>query len=282
MPMRRDGKRIKNADPMYTVAAYVMDKRVDAMNYITVDIPVEPMQNYINAKRKDDIIISHMALIICAYLRTSTEFPALNRFVVNKKIYTRNEFCVGMVVLKPGDTEGHGTMSKVYFEPTDTIFDVQRKIDEYIEKNRAAGSTNSTDNMIKTLLKIPGLCNFGVGFFKFLDKHGLMPKSVIDLSPFHATFSITNLASIRTNHIYHHIYEFGTTSLFISMGNMRYVPKLHHGEIMLEKCLPLGIVMDERICSGSYFAAVFKKLSSYLKDPTLLEVPPEKILHDEV
>ncbi len=280
--MRADGKRIKNADPMYTVAAYIMDKRVDAMNYITVDIPLDPIQHYINEKRRADIAISHMALIICAYLRTSTEFPALNRFVVNKKIYTRNEFAVGMVVLKPNDADGHGTMSKIYFEPTDTIFDVQKKIDEYIEKNRNAGSTNSTDDMIKKLLRVPGLCNIGVGFFKFLDKHGLLPKKIIDLSPFHATFSITNLASIRTNHIYHHIYEFGTTSLFISMGNTRYVPKLHHGEVLFEKCLPLGIVMDERICSGSYFSAVFKKISSYLKDPTLLEAPPEKILHDEI
>ncbi len=279
--MRADGKRIKNADPMYTVASYVMDKRVDSLNYITVDIPVEPMQRYINVRRRDDVHITHMALVISAYLRATAEFPALNRFVVNKKIYARNEFAVGMVVLKPGDL-GQGTMSKMYFEPEDTIFDVQRKIDEYIAKNRNKESSNSTDKLIKKLLSVPGLCSLGVGMFKFLDKHGMLPKKIIDASPFHATFSITNLASIRTNHIYHHIYEFGTTSLFIAMGNMRYVPKMHNGEIVHEKCLPLGIVMDERICSGAYFAAVFKKISSYLKDPTQLETKPTVIIHDEV
>ncbi len=279
--MRADGKRIKNAEPMYTVASYVMDKRVDAMNYITVDIPVEPMQHYVNEKRKSDIHITHMALVISAYLRATNEFPALNRFVVNKKIYARNEFAVGMVVLKPGDL-GQGTMSKMYFELDDTIFDVQRKIDEFISKNRDRSTSNSTDELIKKLLAIPGLCNIGVGIFKFMDKHGFLPKKIIDASPFHSTFSITNLASIRTNHIYHHIYEFGTTSLFISMGKMRYVPRMHNGEIIHEKCLPLGIVMDERICSGAYFAAVFKKISAYLKDPTLLEAKPDKTVKDEV
>ena len=43
--MRADGKRIKNADPMYTVGAYIMSKRVDSMNMITVDIPLDPIKN---------------------------------------------------------------------------------------------------------------------------------------------------------------------------------------------------------------------------------------------
>ena len=51
--MRPDGKRVKNADPMYTVAAYIMNKRVDSMNMITIDIPVEPIKEYLNKKRKE-------------------------------------------------------------------------------------------------------------------------------------------------------------------------------------------------------------------------------------
>ncbi len=276
--MRADGKRIKNADPMYTVGAYIMSKRVDSMNMITVDIPLEPIKKYI-AKRRE-YKISHLALVISAYLRTAAEYPALNRFVVNKKIYARNEFAVGMVVLKPDD-DGHGTMSKMYFDYEDTIFDVQRKIDEFIEKNRQSGDTNSTDDIIKKLLKVPGLCNVGVGLFKFLDKHGILPKKIIDASPFHMSLGITNLASIRTNHIYHHTYEFGTTSVFISMGNPRYVIKMKEEKPIFERCIPLGVVMDERICSGSYFAMAFRRVSEYLKNPELLEEAPRVINRDE-
>lgn len=276
--MRADGKRIKNADPMYTVGAYIMSKRVDSMNMITVDIPLDPIKKYI-AKRRE-YKISHLALVISAYLRTAAEYPALNRFVVNKKIYARNEFAVGMVVLKPDD-DGHGTMSKMYFDYEDTIFDVQRKIDEFIEKNRQSGQTNSTDDIIKKLLKVPGLCNVGVGLFKFLDKHGILPKKIIDASPFHMSLGITNLASIRTNHIYHHTYEFGTTSVFISMGNPRYVIKMKEEKPIFERCIPLGVVMDERICSGSYFAMAFRRVSEYLKNPELLEEAPRVINRDE-
>ena len=277
--MRADGKRIKNADPMYTVAAYIMNKRVDAMNMITIDMPVEPIKEYLNEQRKQGINISHMAVVLAAYLRTLKEFPELNRFVVNKKIYQRNEIAVGMVVLKAGQVD-HGTMSKMYFDENNTIFEVNDIINKYVEENRESPDNNSTEKLIKVLLSLPGILPIGVGIFKWMDKHGLLPKSIIDASPFHMSLGITNLASIRTNHIYHHCYEFGTTSVFMAMGNTREVPKRKGSEIVFEKCMPIGVTMDERIASGSYFAMAFRKMKKYLADPVLLETPPDTIVPD--
>lgn len=272
--MRADGKRVRKADPMYTVAAHIMNKRVDSMNMTTIDIPYEPLQTYINKKRKEGINISHMALVIAAYIRTMSEFPELNRFIVNRKIYERNEIAVGMVVLK--SLESHqGTMSKMYFEYNDTIFDVNDKINTYVNENRETPEKNGTEKIIKFLLSVPGLVNVGVRLFKIMDRYGLLPKSIINMSPFHMSMGITNLASIRTNHVYHHCYEFGTTSIFFAMGNTREVPKRKGGEIIFEKSIPIGVTMDERICSGSYFATAFKTLKRYLKHPELLEEKPE-------
>ena len=277
--MRADGRRLKNVDPMYKVAAHIMDKRVDSMNMTTIDIPYEPLQNYINQKRKDGISISHMSLVIAAYLRTAAEYPELNRFIVNKKAYARNEFAVGMVVLK-SLKDHNGTMSKMYFKVTDTIFDVNKTIDDYVSANQTAPEKNKTEKFIKFILSVPGLLTVGIKLFKFLDKHGLLPKFIIDISPFHMSLGITNLASIRTNHIYHHCYEFGTTSIFMAMGNLREVPKRKGKEIIFERCLPIGVTMDERICSGSYFATAFRTMKKYLANPELLETPPEKIIED--
>jgi hypothetical protein len=277
--MRADGKRLKNTDPMYRVAAHIMDKRVDSMNMITIDIPYAPMQEYVNQKRKEGISISHMALIISAYVRMMAKYPELNRFVVNRKVYARNEIAVGMVVLQ--SLESHeGTMSKMYFEKTDTIFDVNNKINAYVTANRETPENNGTEKIIKILLSIPGLLTVGVKLFKFMDKYGLLPKAIINASPFHMSFGITNLASIRTNHIYHHCYEFGTTSVFMAMGNLREVPKRKGGEIVFEKSMPIGVTMDERICSGSYFATCFRYMKKLLSDPTLLESPPEEVIED--
>lgn len=276
--MRKDGKRVRGADAMYTLIPYIMKHRYDAMNMIEVDIPIAAMQAYLNRKRSEGVTMSHLGVVLAGYLRTVAEFPLLNRFVVNKCIYARNEFPVAMVVLKPGETEG--TMSKMRFEPGDDIFTVHRKMNEYIEKNRQAGDTNATDDLMRRLLSVPGLANVGVGLFKLLDRYGLLPKSLIDASPFHASLVITNLASIRTNHIFHHLYEFGTSSVFIALGNMREVARRTRDGISFEHCLPMGVVTDERICSGSYFARAFRRFRQYLLDPSLLEGPPAVVNSD--
>lgn len=273
--MRADGKRVKGADPMYRVAAHIMDKRSDSMNMITLDIPIEPINEYLNEKRKEGKRYSHLAVFVTALLHTFAQYPALNRFVVNKTIYARNELAIGMVVLKGGKIDAHGTMNKIYFKEGYNIDDVDKAIMDYIEENRKEENENGTDKVIRVLTSIPGLMRVAVCLFKVLDKFGLLPKAIIDMSPFHISAVVTNLASIRTNHIYHHIYDFGTTSLALAMGNLRDVPKRKKGEVVFERCMPIGLVMDERIASGSYFALAFRRFKKLLEDPQQLETAPE-------
>lgn len=273
--MRPDGKRVKSDDAEYAVVPHIMVNRNDSLNFIEITVPLAPMQKYLNEKRKEGIVLSHLSLVLAAYTRIIGEFPLLNRFIVNKKIYARNELAVGMVVLKAGSD--NGTMSKVKFDPADTVFEVNDKINSYINTNREAGDNNKTDKLVSALLSIPGLLTVGVSIFKWLDKHGLLPYAIVDASPFHTSMSITNLASIRTNHIFHHIYNFGTTSVFLAMGNTVEVPyKNAEGVVDLEKHIPFGCVMDERICSGVYYAKAFRKFRKYLEHPELLEVRPDE------
>lgn len=276
--MRADGRRIKTSQPMYRVAMHIMAERNDAMNMIELDIRNDPLQEYLNQKRKEGYRFSHLALVVAAYVKTVAEFPLLNRFIVNKRLYARNELTVGMVVLKPGDTDG--TMNKMKFPLNSTIYDVQRILDEYVEQNRETGDTNSTDKLINFLLSIPGLCRVACNLLKFADRHNLLPKSIIDASPFHCSMTITNLASIKTNFIYHHVYNFGTTAMLMAMGNLKYVPVKRHGEMQFDKCIPIGVVMDERIASGCQYAMAFERMQEFFKHPELLEVPCNHIVED--
>lgn len=277
---RADGRLLRHTDPMYRIAAHIMRNRSDSMNSITLDIPLEPIEKYIREKKKEGRTMSHMAVILAAFNRTVCEFPALNRFVVNKRVYARNEIAIGMVVLRAGAT-GAETMGKIYLQPTDTILDVEDRIQQYVASNRDVEGSNATDKIIKTLVGLPGLLRVAVAVLKWMDWHNLLPKAIIDASPMHNSLVFTNLASIRTNHIYHHVYDFGTTSMAMAAGNTREVPRrTRDGEIIHEKCLPLGLVMDERIASGYYFSQAFRRVKEYLKNPALLEEPPEKVLED--
>lgn len=276
--MRKDGRLIKTIDPMYKLIGHIMPDRNDSMNMIELTVVQDPIRKYIRKKKDEGYTFSHLAVVIAAFIRTVAEYPFLNRFVVNKRLYARNEVAIGMVVLKPGETEG--TMNKMYFKPDMTIYQIQEVLDEYINTNRGAGMTNSTDKIMNTMLSIPGLARVGVNFLKWLDKHGWLPKSIINASPFHCTMTITNLASIGTNYIFHHVYNFGTTSMVMAMGNTREDPVKRHGEIVFEKVIPIGLVMDERIGEGVQFAIACKKLQSILQNPQVLEVPPEVVKED--
>ena len=272
--MRSDGTRVIHDDPMYHLVPYFLTKRYDAMNMITLDIPEAPLRAYMNAKRREGKNVSHLALVLTAYLLTVEEFPALNRFIVGKKIYQHNDITVSMVVLKPGTDVD--TMSKIRLTPGDDVFDVQKKITDYIEQNRQQGEANGLDAFMNKLVKHTGLLSFATGLIRMADRLGLLPRSLIDLSPFHASLLITNLASIRTNHIYHHVYQFGTTSISIAMGNLREVPRKSREGYVFDRCIPMGVVMDERIASGHYFAQAFSLLKKYLANPELME--REKLL----
>ena len=141
---------------------------------------------------------------------------------------------------------------------------------------------NDTDKLLRTLMKkIPGpLIKFVVNTLMWMDKHNIMPKAIVELSPFHTSFFVTNLKSLGINHIYHHTYNFGTTGLFFAMGKEKQVPVVKGNEITTQKEMGFGLVSDERFCDGLYFALSLRKLRRFMLNPAVLEKPLDKKVED--
>lgn len=275
---RTDGYRVRTNDAMYELVPHIMPKRYDASNSIMQQIDLAPLQDYIRKKRRQGISINHMSIIIAAYLRVVSQNPYLNRFCMNKKIYARNHFCVSFVTLTPGKESD--TVTKLYFNLDDTLFDVNTKVQAAIERIQNPDAENPLDKLMASLLRVPFLVTVAVDILKLLDRFFTLPFSVVDASPFHTSLFVTNLASIRTNTIYHHLYEFGTTGVFVSMGQPRKIA-VPNGETTEErKIMELGIVTDERIANGHYYGRCFREVSQYFRNPELLETKPESIVQD--
>lgn len=277
--MRADGRRIKKLDPLFQIIPHLMTRRYDAQVAGEAEVNYTKVKKYINAKRKEGINISFMAVLIASYVRMITHMPELNRFIMNRKIYARHDFWVSFVVLKIGDIaeDKIETVVKIKFELTDTIFDVAKKIQESIEDNRKVSKENMTDKLAKFFMGIPLLSSFVIDLVKLGDRLGLLPKSLIDGIPFHTSLFITNMASINSGSVYHHTYDFGTTSIFVSIGKVKDATKPGGPR---KQVIPLGVVTDERICAGVTFAKAYGYLKKYMNDPTLLETPPESIRED--
>jgi len=267
--MRPDGKRVTGLPPITAAIPYIMPKRYDAQNTITEYIDEEVIKQYIRDKRREGKRVNHMSLLMAAYYKASLENPKINYFVINSKLYERKYFCVSFVISKKqADGTPDQTTLKIYLNKNDNIFKIHQRMQAEVDANSQLTHANSTDKFARFLVSLPVLPRLVVNLAYFLDKHGLLPHAIIKLSPFHTSLFITNLASIKTSYIHHHCYEFGSTSVFICMG--RPVPNYFKGEYD-KKVMPLGIVMDERICTGYEYASFCNSFRRYLAHPELLE-----------
>ena len=268
--MRADGTRLRGLTPIVQALPYIMPRRYDAQNWASDMIDEDIVRAYIRQKRREGRRVTHMSVLAAAYYKAALENPKLNCFVVNRRIYRRNHFCFSFVLLKKrADGTPDETALKIFLRPDDTVFSISERVQAAIDRNSEAAHNNRTDRFANFAFAVPGLARVVFWLFYHLDLHGLLPRRIIDLSPFHTSLFITNLASINTSCIHHHCYEFGTTSVFICMGKPIRRPDALPGE--KGRAMPLGVVMDERIATGVEYSRFFAAFTRYLRTPEVLE-----------
>lgn len=279
---RPDGRRIGSIDPIVQITPYIMPMRCDAQVFLQHRVDWEKMTRYISAQMTDkNERLTHMQIILAAYVRSVSENPEVNRFIMNKQYFARNNCSIAFTMLKsPQDADQGETVVKLSFDLTDTLYDVRDRMTAAVAANRGEDNKNFLDKLAGTLLKVPGLPTLIVGLVRLLDRYGICPKALIDELPFHVGMYITNNASIGLHHVNHHIYNFGDVSLFFGMGLVEKIAVVENGQTRMKRYLPIGITADERICSGAHFARFFASMEKYLDHPELLETPPETVRFD--
>ncbi len=281
---RSDGRKLRTISPMLRFMPYIMPKRSDALNYYTDSFEITEIESFCRSKIKSGMVdFSFLHIMIAAYVRAVAMRPALNRFVSGQKIYSRNDdISVVMTIKRSMKLSSPDTCIKVHFTPYDTIDDIYNKFNAVVQTNKNEEEINSFDKLNRLLLLIPGLlCRWTVKFLNFLDYFGLLPKKLLELSPFHGSMIITSMGSLGIKPIYHHIYDFGNLPIFISYGAKRSVVSLDkEGNVRKRKYIDIKVVMDERICDGYYYASALKCIKRFVENPSLLEMPPEEVVED--
>lgn len=279
---RADGRAIRNLDPFMRVMPSIMKKRSDAHVFYKHDVDCEILEKFVRRKRVEGINISYMEIIIAALLRTLALRPFLNRFIVNGATFARYGYDISFAIKKELRDDAEETTIKLHFKGTESLSDISAAIKEAVVGNKGSGKENETDALAKLITKPPlFLIKCLVAFIMWMDRHNIMPKAILEASPFHTSLFVTNMRSIGLDAIYHHIYDFGTTGLFVSMGKEeRRAVVDKDGQILARKMMTLGVVGDERICDGLYFANSLKCALKFLGNPELLEEPLEKVNED--
>lgn len=279
---RSDGKKLKHIDPVIRFTSYIMPKRYDAEVSMEKMIRCEPIDEFIKEKAKEGIKYNYMHIVIAGLVRMYALRPKLNRFIMSGRIYARKGIFISFSVKKRLTDDADETVVKIEFTGKETLLEIKEKVDAEIAKVQGVDKVGGTDKFAATFLKLPHfILKPIIGFLKWTDKIGMMPKSVIKVSPFHTSCFLTNMKSISNEFVYHHIYDFGTTGQFIAMGKERLEPIVNqYEEIEKAKIMRLGFVVDERVCDGLYYAKAVKIGTNAIQNPKSLEIPLDEVLVD--
>ncbi len=281
---RTDGRRLRTLPPMAQVSPYIMVTRNTSTNYFTEAFEVTHIDRYIRQKRREGLTnfgLTHVFL--AAYCRGIAKYPGLNRFLAGQKVYSRGEdiqYC--MTIKKEMHSQSPDTVIKVHLTPRDTAEEVYNKMNEVVEQVKNTPLDSSFDNTAGALTLIPGVfLKFVVWLLRTLDYFGLLPKFLLEVSPFHGSLFFTSMGSLGIPPIYHHLYDFGNLPVFGSFGCKRRANEvLEDGTVVQRKYVDFKYCLDERIVDGFYYAAFFKYYRRLLAHPEILDNPPEEVVKD--
>ncbi len=280
---RADGWRVRDIDTVYTVMPYVLRTRIDSQCLFEESIDAGRAEEFIKQHRDDIPNLAIMHIVIAAMVRTISQRPYVNRFIVHNKLYAHNDIEISLVIKRSLTDRGEETLIKPEFEPDDTLADIVRKLSDELERTKPLDNKNSTDKTAKLLGRMPPfLLRFAIGIVRLMDNWGILPAGIRQASPWHTGAFITNVGSLGIGPIYHHLYEFGTCSFFVAMGKKeRRQLYDRNGNIFMERTMGLKYVIDERVCDGHYYAVSMRLMRRLMNNPEMLLLPPDKIVMDD-
>ena len=280
---RKDGRLLRSLPAYAKFMPYIMPSRNDALNLYEESMEVTEVDRRLRRLRVDGYKgIGILHFMIAAYSRVVSMLPGLNRYVAGRRIYASNDITVIMTVKRALTIDATETSIKVHFEPTDTIFDVYRKMNEKIDEIKATEENNNTEDVADALARLPRfILRFVIQILRIMDYFDWLPQSLLEASPFHGSLVITDLGSLRIRPVFHHIYNFGTLPVFIAFGAKRHAYELdRHGNMVDHKYVDCKFTLDERTTDGHYWAQAFQAWRYIFQHPEILEQPPTRIVED--
>ncbi len=277
---RKDGRKVRDLDGMHNIMLDLMPKRCDSDVYMNVKIDVTNLVKYIEKYKKEnpDNKITFFHAFTMAMGKVIYNKPLMNRFVANRTYYDRNDVIFAFVMKVAFEDKAEEMMVSIKVNPDDNIFTLRDKIAKRVEKNRSTNlntddKRSGTNNIVDVVGHFPKfLRKTIVGFLSWMDRHGWLPKDITEDNIYYSTAILSNLGNLGIGSIYHHLIDFGTSSMLATMG------KIHKETIVDEKgktkvidVVDFGVNIDERIADGFYFARSLQLLEYILSNPKLLE-----------
>lgn len=278
---RRDGVRLRKIHSMHVIMPLIFPNRCDNEAFISERIDLEGINAYLAKKNADgpEYKYNLFQVLVTAVLKVLVLRPKMNRFIINNTLYMRNNITAAFTVKKIFTDDGAEALARVKVTGEETIDDIHQAIFRQVSFCRSDEVDASTGAM-NAIQRLPGFVRRFVGFVvRFLDRHGWLPKGLIATDPYQCSVVLSNLGSIKLKAGYHHLANWGTTSLFCTIGEAARKPFFRpDGTVEMKDSVDIGLTIDERIADGYYYSRTVHLLRKLLENPELLDRP----LNEEV
>jgi len=274
---RRDARWVK-APGLQTVMGYLLPKRTDCEVYLNDKLDATELVKYLETKNAahPDYKTTVFHCAVMAMARVVRERPLMNRFIQGYRMYERDEISISFVVKRRFAEGAEESLMVLVPRDTDTLDSVSRRIvGDVKETRKSEHSTGGVDALLDGFAKLPRfVLMVAIRIIRWLDFWGINPKVLTEGDPNYTTILCSNLGSIRTPSIYHHLNNYGTNSIMITIGTLHKEELLMpDGTRELRDVLDYGVTLDERIADGFYFARSMKLIHHVFAHPELLDQP---------
>ena len=275
---RYDRIFLKNLDSMHVMMPYIMPKRCDNEAVLNEIVDITAITDYINRRNAENPSFKYtwFHVITAALAKTMILRPKMNWFISGHRMYTRRNLTMAFNVKRKFEDESEEAIAMMPVDPdADNLMDqIHSWIEHFVTGVRKHNMVEGATDKMNILGKLPRwVLRLVFWAMRRMEYHGIYPKALAKDDPTYASVYISNLGSIKMNANYHHLYERGTISFFVVIGEKKMRPFFNpDGTYTMRDTIPLGMTIDERIADGYYFAKSIKLLRHLLQHPELLEL----------
>ena len=274
LPWRPDAKRVENLSPMRRFMPYISPRRNDSVFYMYQDIEVEAALEYLekaNRERPPERRLTLFHLFMRSTAQSMCLRPGVNRFVKGGRLWQREGVYVTFSAKREiADGSPMLTVKRRFHPETESLDEMVDGVLARLNPQRAGKKTQS-DKEMNLMLRLPGpVIQLLMKAAGLLDYFGLLPRAMIEADPLYTSVFLANLGSIDYPAGHHHLWEYGTCSIFGVMG------KIEPGPDGRRK-MKVAWTYDERIEDGLYSYHALEGIRQRIESPELLELSTDEL-----
>ncbi|MCD6641050.1 MAG: 2-oxo acid dehydrogenase subunit E2 [Nocardioides sp.] len=275
---RADGTEVTDLPGLRRVVPYVMPTRTESIVYFSQRMEVDALLAWLEDANRDRAPADRLTLFhvfLTAIARTVRLRPEVNRFVVGRRTYQHKDISISFIVKKAMTDEAVESEVRLVFTGRESVEDVRRMVGEAVHDGRGEQHRGGDDRLIDFFVSWPRpLLNAVAGLIRFLDYHNALPARLASAIPLYTSVYVVNAGSIGIDPPFHHLYELGSASAFVSLGRATRQPVVDaDGQVVARWVLDVAHTLDERATDGFYFAKTAEVIRRLVEEPDLLAQP---------